>query len=252
MAASGTENRAERADGQPLLRLADVHAFYGLAHILHGVSLDIHNGELVALLGRNGAGKTTTLRSIMGLAHVGGGTVQFGGTRLNGRTTEEVARLSIGYVPEDRRMFAGLSVDENLQLAALGARLGRGEVRKAYERVWELFPELQEHRNRDAARLSGGQQQMVAISRALIGGSQLLLIDEPTQGLAPVLAAGIGRALVDIARSSVGVLLVEQNATLALELADRAYVIDDGTIKASGTADRIQQDPEIRSRYLAL
>ncbi|MGH3341742.1 MAG: ABC transporter ATP-binding protein [Carbonactinosporaceae bacterium] len=237
---------------QPLLELADVHAFYGLAHILHGVSLEVRRGELVALLGRNGAGKTTTLRSIMGLARVGGGRIRFGGTALNGRPTEAIARLGIGYVPEDRRMFAGLTVEENLRLAALGARLGRARLNQAFERAWELFPELRQHAGRDAARLSGGQQQMVAIGRGVIGGSELLLIDEPTQGLAPNLATGIGRALADIARSGVGVLLVEQNAVVALELADRAYVIDQGAVKASGPADLIKEDREIRARYLAL
>ncbi|MGH3501033.1 MAG: ABC transporter ATP-binding protein [Nocardioidaceae bacterium] len=237
---------------EPLLQLVDVHAFYGLAHILHGVSLDVRRGELVALLGRNGAGKTTTLRSIMALARVGEGRIQFEEKSLNGRSTEEIARLGIGYVPEDRRMFPGLTVEENLRLAVLGARLGRRRLNEQYARVWDLFPDLRQHGARDAARLSGGQQQMVAIARGLIGGSQLLLIDEPTQGLAPNIATGIGRALTGIVRSGIGVLLVEQNAVVALELADRAYVIDQGSIKARGPAARISQDHEVREKYLAL
>lgn len=242
----------DQTDRDALLRAEDVHTFYGLAHILHGVSLELRPGELTALLGRNGAGKTTTLRSIMGLAQVGRGEIRFGGTSLAQLSTERIARLGIGYVPEDRRMFPGLTVEENLRLAVLGARLGRGAEKDAYQRVWNLFPDLRQHGARDAARLSGGQQQMVAIARGLISGSRLLLIDEPTQGLAPSIAAGIGRALVDIAHSGIAVLLVEQNAVIALELADHAYVLDEGVIKASGTAEHIQGDREIQEKYLAL
>lgn len=246
------DTTAARVDGDVLLRAEDVHTFYGLAHILHGVTLDLRQGALTALLGRNGAGKTTTLRSIMGLARVGRGDITFDGTSLTQRSTERIARLGIGYVPEDRRMFPGLTVEENLRLAVLGARLSRQAEKDAYDRVWTLFPELRSHVARDAARLSGGQQQMVAIARGLIGGSRLLLIDEPTQGLAPSIAASIGRALGDIAHSGIAVLLVEQNAVIALELADHAYVIDEGVIKASGPAERIRADREIQEKYLAL
>ncbi|HLH70644.1 MAG TPA: ABC transporter ATP-binding protein [Candidatus Dormibacteraeota bacterium] len=237
---------------RPLLELDAVHAYYGLAHVLQDVSLEVRRGEVTALLGRNGAGKTTTLRSVMGLVTVRGGEIRFDGEPLTGRPTHRIARLGIGYVPEDRRMFPGLSVEENLRLAALGRGLDRDQSRAGFERVWELFPTLREHARREAAKLSGGQQQMVAIARALIGSPRLLLIDEPTQGLAPVVARDIARALVDVAATGVGVLLVEQNAMLALEVARRAYVMDEGRIAAEGPADRIREDTEIRSRYLAV
>jgi branched-chain amino acid transport system ATP-binding protein len=241
------------ADGDGrLLELDAVQAYYGLAHVLQGVSLEVRRGEVTALLGRNGAGKTTTLRSVMGLVAVRGGTIRFDGTPLTGRPTHRIARMGIGYVPEDRRMFPGLTVEENLRLAALGQGLDRERTRSGFERVWELFPALREHARREAARLSGGQQQMVAIARALIGAPRLLLIDEPTQGLAPAIARDIARTLAGIAATGVGVLLVEQNAVMALEVARRAYVLDEGRIVAQGPAARIRDDAEIRSRYLAV
>jgi branched-chain amino acid transport system ATP-binding protein len=241
------------ADGDGrLLELDAVQAYYGLAHVLQGVSLEVRRGEVTALLGRNGAGKTTILRSVMGLVAVRGGTIRFDGTPLTGRPTHRIARMGIGYVPEDRRMFPGLTVEENLRLAALGQGLDRERTRSGFERVWELFPALREHARREAARLSGGQQQMVAIARALIGAPRLLLIDEPTQGLAPAIARDIARTLAGIAATGVGVLLVEQNAVMALEVARRAYVLDEGRIVAQGPAARIRDDAEIRSRYLAV
>jgi branched-chain amino acid transport system ATP-binding protein len=238
--------------GAPLLRLSGVHAYYGLAHVLQGVDLEVKEGELVALLGRNGAGKTTTIRSVMGLVSVREGTIGFDGHELTRLATHRIARMGIAYVPEDRRMFPGLSVEENLRLAAIGAGLGAGGQRRALNEALELFPALREHANREAARLSGGQQQMVAIARALVAGPRLLLIDEPTQGLAPIVAAGIGETLSRIAGSGVGVLLVEQNAVMALRLASRAYVIDEGTIKASGIAEDISNDAHVKERYLAV
>lgn len=247
-----TGNGDRRHGHEPLLRLDGVNTYYGLAHVLQGVSLEVGAGELVTLLGRNGAGKTTTLRSIMGLATVKSGSISFDGQSLRGRTTEGVARLGISYVPEDRRMFAGLTVTENLRLAALGARVGRDQEKRMFDRVWEVFPDLQEHAERDAGHLSGGQQQMVAIGRALIGGSRLLLIDEPTQGLAPRIAADIGENLAEIARGGTGVLLVEQNSAVALELAEYAYMLDQGVVRMSGAAAEIRDDPEIQQRYLAL
>jgi branched-chain amino acid transport system ATP-binding protein len=166
--------------------------------------------------------------------------------------THRVARLGIGYVPEDRRMFPGLSVTENLRLAAIGAGLDQDTQRSALAKIWEIFPALEPHADREAARLSGGQQQMVAVARALVARPRLLLIDEPTQGLAPSIAAGIGETLSRIAESGVGVLLVEQNAVMALRMASRAYVIDEGRIKAAGTAEEIRDDSEVKERYLAV
>lgn len=240
------------ASGKRLLELRGVNSYYGLAHVLQGVDLDVDSGELVALLGRNGAGKTTTLRSIMGLVSVRAGDIRVDSRSVVRRPTHRVAQLGIGYVPEDRRMFPGLSVAENLRLAALGARLDRATEAEALRRTWEIFPALEEHSRREAAKLSGGQQQMVAIARALLPKPRLLLIDEPTQGLAPITARDIMQAVAEIAHSGVGVLLVEQNAVMALDLADRAYVLDEGLIQASGPAADIKADPVIRDRYLAV
>jgi branched-chain amino acid transport system ATP-binding protein len=233
------------------LELTDVHAFYGRAHILQGISLAVRPGEVVALLGRNGAGKTTTLRSVMGLARTEG-EIAFDGRPLRGLATETVARMGIGYVPEERRMFPGITVAESLRLAALGAGIDREQEREATRRAWSLFPALEPHRGRDTAFLSGGQQQMVAIARSLIGRPRLMLIDEPTQGLAPSIAADIGRTLTEIAGDGVGVLLVEQNATMAFELASRAYVLDQGVIQAAGSASEISEDEEMQRKYLAV
>ena len=216
------------------------------------MSLEVRADEVVALLGRNGAGKTTTLRSVMGLVSVRGGEVRFEGQPITGRATHRVARLGIAYVPEDRRMFPGLTVGENLHLAALGCGLDTEREEEALRATWEVFPALQPHLDRDASRLSGGQQQMVALARALLGRPRLLLIDEPTQGLAPIVARQILGTAARIARTGVGVLLVEQNAVMALELSDRAYVLDEGVIRASGSAAEVGADPEIRQRYLAV
>jgi branched-chain amino acid transport system ATP-binding protein len=245
------QTHPEQDGRRPLLELADVHAFYGRAHILQGVSLVVGRGEILALLGRNGAGKTTTLRSIMGLTRVEG-AITFDGRPLTGLQTDAIARLGIGYVPEERRMFPSITVGESLRLAALGAGIDRAQEHEATRRIWSLFPTLQPHVDRDAARLSGGQQQMVAIARGLVGRPRLLLIDEPTQGLAPNIAAEIGRTLTEIAGEGIGVLLVEQNATVALELASRAYVLDQGVIEAEGPASEISEDEEVQRRYLAL
>jgi branched-chain amino acid transport system ATP-binding protein len=236
-----------------LLELEDVQAFYALAHVLQGVSLSVGAGEVVALLGRNGAGKTTTLRSVMNvIVRVRGGDVRFDGGSIRGLPTHRIARLGIGYVPEDRRMFPGLSVRDNLRLAGLGARLDDRRQRDGLQRVFEGFPALREHADREASRLSGGQQQMVALARALLPEPRLLLIDEPTQGLAPIVAGEILETVVRIARGGVGVLLVEQNAEVALELADRAYVIDEGVIQTSGSAADIQRDEQVKRSYLAV
>jgi branched-chain amino acid transport system ATP-binding protein len=240
------------ADDAPLLELDDVQAYYGLAHVLQGISLSVRAGELVALLGRNGAGKTTTVRSIMGLVAVRGGRIECAGRDVVGRPTEDIAQLGIGYVPEDRRMFPGLTVRENFRLAALGSRAPKGEQQAAQRRALEVFPQLEKHLDRDASRLSGGQQQMVAVGRALIGGTRLLLVDEVTQGLAPNIALDMGRTLRRVADEGHGVLLVEQNAQLALEVADRVYVVDQGIVVHSGIGDELRADPTWMAEHLQL
>ena len=240
------------ADGTPLLELEDVQAFYGLAHVLQGITLSVRAGELVALLGRNGAGKTTTVRSIMGLVSVRGGRIRCSGRDVVGHPTEDIARLGIGYIPEDRRMFPGLTVRENFRLAALGSGAAKAEQQAAERRALEVFPQLEEHLDRDASRLSGGQQQMVAVGRALIGGTELLLVDEVTQGLAPNIAYDMGRTLRRVADEGHGVLLVEQNAQMALEVADRVYVVDQGVIVHSGDAPQLRADPTWMAEHLQL
>ena len=240
------------AAAPPLLEVRDVQAYYGLAHVLQGVSLAVRAGELVALLGRNGAGKTTTVKSIMGLVSVRGGAILCEGRNFVGLPAENVAQFGIGYVPEDRRMFPGLTVRENFRLAALGSRLPKAEQQAAQRRALDIFPLLEPHLDRDASRLSGGQQQMVAVGRALIGGRKLLLVDEITQGLAPNIAADLGRTLRRLADEGLGVLLVEQNSQMALELADQVYVIDQGVIVHSGDAPRLRADREWMEQYLAV
>jgi branched-chain amino acid transport system ATP-binding protein len=244
--------RSGGADGAALLELQDVQAYYGLAHVLQGVNLTVGAGELVALLGRNGAGKTTTVRSIMGLVSVRGGAIRCDGTDVVGHPTENIAQFGIGYVPEDRRMFPGLTVRENFRLAALGSRASKADQQTAQRRALEVFPLLEQHLDRDASRLSGGQQQMVAVGRALIGGTKLLLVDEVTQGLAPNIAYDMGRTLRRVADEGLGVLLVEQNAQMALEVADRVYVLDQGVIVHSGDAEQLRNDPAWMAEHLQL
>jgi branched-chain amino acid transport system ATP-binding protein len=244
--------RSGGPDEAALLELQDVQAYYGLAHVLQGVTLTVGAGELVALLGRNGAGKTTTVKSIMGLVTVRGGHIRCSGRDVVGHPTENIAQFGIGYVPEDRRMFPGLTVRENFRLAALGSRAPKGEQQAAQRRALEVFPLLEKHLDRDASRLSGGQQQMVAVGRALIGGTKLLLVDEVTQGLAPNIAYDMGRTLRRVADEGLGVLLVEQNAQMALEVADRVYVVDQGVIVHSGDAEELRADPEWMAEHLQL
>ena len=244
--------RSGGPDGAALLELQGVQAYYGLAHVLQGVNLTVGAGELVALLGRNGAGKTTTVKSIMGLVTVRGGHIRCSGRDVVGHPTENIAQFGIGYVPEDRRMFPGLTVRENFRLAALGSRASKADQQTAQRRALEVFPLLEQHLDRDASRLSGGQQQMVAVGRALIGGTKLLLVDEVTQGLAPNIAFDMGRTLRRVADEGLGVLLVEQNAQMALEVADRVYVVDQGVIVHSGDAEQLRKDPTWMAEHLQL
>jgi branched-chain amino acid transport system ATP-binding protein len=237
---------------EPILRLEGVETHIGPYHILHGVGFDVPAGELTLLLGRNGAGKTTTVKSIMGLVTVRGGHIRCEGKDFVGLPAESVAQFGIGYVPEDRRMFPGLTVRENFRLAALGSRQPKAEQQAAQRRALDIFPLLEPHLDRDASRLSGGQQQMVAVGRALIGGRKLLLVDEITQGLAPNIASDLGRTLRRLADEGLGVLLVEQNSQMALELADRVYVVDQGVIVHSGDAPELRADRGWMEQYLAV
>ena len=231
-----------------LLEVEGLEAAYGQSQVLFGVSLTIERGEVVALLGRNGAGKTTTLSSIMGLVTAPRGRVEFAGQELRGFEPFEVSRRGLGFVAEDCRLFKGLTVAENLETARRPAReAGRGwDV----QRVVELFPQLGPLLARRAGGLSGGEQRMVAIARTLMGNPTLLLLDEPSEGLAPLVVRTLLRQLQALKETGVTVLLSEQNLRFATELADRVYIIEKGEIRYEGTPDSLAQDPHVRQKYL--
>ena len=229
-----------------LLEVDDIHSYYGESHILQGISLEVEPGECVALIGRNGVGKTTTLRSILQLTPPREGTVRYRGEDVTGRPTHEVARMGVGWVPEERRMFSHLTVDENIRIATPPGN----SVEAAFERAYSAFPELESHRGREAGDLSGGQQQMVAIARGLVGDNDLLLVDEPSEGLAPQIVAAVAEALKTVAEEST-VLLVEQNFPLAMDVADRFYLLDHGTVVESGSTENVTRDDEMIRRYLS-
>lgn len=210
---------------KPLLAVRDLNAWYGEGHALHGVDLDIDEGETVTLLGRNGVGKTTTLRSIMGIIRKRTGTITFDGKDMMRVPLHRTAHAGIGFVPEERGIFATLSVDENLNLPPVVAKGGM-----SINEIYELFPNLKERRNSPGTKLSGGEQQMLAIARILRTGVKLLLLDEPTEGLAPVIVQRIGEVLVTLKQRGMTILLVEQNFRFASKVADRFYVVDHGRI----------------------
>ncbi|WP_135302817.1 ABC transporter ATP-binding protein [Haloarcula amylovorans] len=229
-----------------LLELDGVHAYYGDSHILEGVDLSVSSGEVVALVGRNGVGKTTTLRSILQLTPPREGEIRFRGDSLVGLETHEVARRGLGWIPEDRRIFSQLTVEENLRAAIPDA----DSVQEGLGLAFESFPILEERRGQDAGTLSGGQQQMLAIARGLVGENELLLVDEPSEGLAPQIVADVGEALARAAEDTT-VLLVEQNLPLALDLADRFYIVDNGRVVDDGDTDAVSADDERFRRYLS-
>jgi branched-chain amino acid transport system ATP-binding protein len=222
---------------EALLRVEALNTYYGKSHILHDVSFEVKPGELVALLGLNGAGKTTTLRSILGLTRPRSGSITFEGTGIAGWSPYRIAKLGFGYVPEGRRMFPALTVLENLQLAENG-RKGEWSI----ARVLDHLPKLKEMKSRKAGRLSGGEQEMLAIGRALVSNPRLMLVDDPSQGLAPLIVEEVYRILVELKKHGVAIVLVEQNALLALQIADRAYCIDAGRMVYDGPAAELLAD----------
>jgi len=235
-----------------LLALEDLHAYYGEAHILQGVSLTVGAGEVVTLIGRNGAGKTTTLKSIMGLVPPRG-RISFDGRELAGLATHDIARAGIAYVPEERRILPNLSVSENLRLGMLGADRGsQADNGAAVEEVLTYFPRLRERYEQKGKSLSGGEQQMLAIARGLVARPKLMLVDEPTEGLSPLLVESLTEILREINRRGTTILLVEQILEVALALSHRLYVMDQGRIQFTGSPDALRADPEIQQRFLGV
>lgn len=234
-----------------MLQIKEIHTFYGLSHVLQGLSLEVNERELVALIGRNGAGKSTTLKSIVGITPPRRGSISFDGEDITELPTHLIARKGIAYVPEERRIFPGLSVYENLKLAMLPHK-NRIEAAEALDRIYSYFPVLAQRRQQDGKSLSGGEQQMLAMARALISDPRVLLVDEPTQGLAPAYVRGISEILVRIKEAGVSILLVEQNAKVALEIADRAYVIDNGVIQFQGSAQEVRQNERVQRSFLSV
>jgi len=226
-----------------MLAVQEIHTFYGLSHILFDVTLKVKAGQVVCLLGRNGAGKTTTLKSIMGLAPPAQGQVRFKGERVNGMPPFKLARKGIGYVPDDRRIFADLTVQENLDIAS---RSEPGRDSWHLESVFELFPPLKAMANRKGGLLSGGEQKLLAIGRALMGNPAFLLLDEPTEGLAPAMVNVFAEKIQSLKASGLTVLLAEQNVKFTLGLSDYGYIIDNGRICHQGEVQALMDDPEVR------
>jgi branched-chain amino acid transport system ATP-binding protein len=230
----------------PLLRLDDVQTYIGESHILQGVAFGVQPGRITMLLGRNGAGKTTTLRSIMGLTPIAAGSIRFDGDEIGRETTHKIVRRGIGYVPEDRDVFTGLTVTQNLILAQ---RSGAAATQERLDLAYQLFPDLKQRGTQRAGTLSGGQQQMLAIARAMVNDNRLLLIDEPSKGLAPVVVQQVTDALAAI-KGTTTILLVEQNLAMAQALGDDAVIIDDGRVVFTGTMADVAEDEELQARYL--
>jgi branched-chain amino acid transport system ATP-binding protein len=236
--------------GRKLLEVTDIHTYYGSIHALKGISIDVREGEIVTLIGANGAGKSTTLRSINGLNHPRQGTIVFKGEDITTRPAHEIVKMGISQSPEGRRIFPRMSVLENLEMGAYQRQKGTPEYKEDLERVFTLFPRLQERISQKAGTLSGGEQQMLAMGRALMARPQLLMLDEPSMGLAPIFVERIFEIVVEINKQGTPVLLVEQNALMALDVADRGYVLETGTIALADSADALRQNEQVRKAYL--
>ncbi len=234
----------------PLLELKSVNTYYGRSHILFDVSLAIAKGEVVSLIGRNGAGKSTTFRSIIGLTPPLTGDIVFAGTRLNGLRAYQICRRGIGFVPEDRRCFADLTVRENLEVAA--RREKQVSTPWTVNKIYALFPRLQEREKNLGSQLSGGEQQMLTIARTLMTNPELLLLDEPSEGLAPLIVRLLADMILEIRKEGVTVLLAEQNLHFCARVSDRGYVIDKGSVKYEGKMSELLADEEIKGKYLAV
>lgn len=232
-----------------LLSVRDLEVYYGRIRALNGISFDVDEGEIVALIGANGAGKSTTLRAISRIVPVHSGSILYDGKNLLEYEPHDVVRLGVAHVPEGRRIFGNLTVLENLKLAAYN-REDREEVEKDFERVFELFPRMAERKSQSGETLSGGEQQMLAVARALMTRGRLMLLDEPSMGLAPVLMQELFRVLRQINESGTTILLVEQNARMALKFAQRSYVMETGSIVLEGDSEQLADNPRVREAYL--
>jgi branched-chain amino acid transport system ATP-binding protein len=236
-----------------LLDVKDLNTYYGESHVLQNMSVAVKDGETVALLGRNGMGKSTTLKSIMGLVKPKSGTVLFQGKNITGFQPYKVARAGIGYVPEDRRIFPNLPVMDNLKMGlkhGAAAQIGR-QTQWTIERIYDHFPFMKERSNQKGALLSGGEQQMLTIARTLMGNPELLMVDEPTEGLAPVMVQEVRDVLAEISKTGgVSILLVEHNLKVAISLADRVYLMGKAHLGFTGTVDELNAQPEMRAKYL--
>lgn len=234
----------------PLLSVRELHAHYGKSHILRGVSLQVMPGEIVSLLGRNGSGRSTTLKTIMGIVRASSGAVTFDQRDIVAQRPYRICRAGIGYVPEEREVFANLTVDENLRMGEQPARPGHAAW--TAQQLLDYFPALRERRRTRAGSLSGGEQQMLTLCRSLLGNPRLLLVDEPTEGLAPRMVAVMADAIRDIHRRGVAIVLVEQRLAIALQVSDRLCVMGHGTIVFNGSRDELRADPAILRDWLAV
>ena len=235
-----------------LLQVKDLNTYYGKSHVLQDMSISVDRGEIVALLGRNGMGKSTTLKSIMGLVKPASGSIVYGGKDIFGYAPHQAAKAGIGFVPEDRRIFPNLPVLDNLKMGIKHGKVARGEGRNQWdlERVYRHFPILKDRSSQKGATLSGGEQQMLAIARTLMGNPDLLMVDEPTEGLSPVLTWEVRDVLESIGKTGVSILLVEHNLKVAMSLANHVYLMDKARVGFSGTVEELDANPEIRAKYL--
>ena len=233
-----------------MLCVKNINVFYGSIHAIRDVSFHVDEGEIVTLIGANGAGKTTTMHAISGLLRVRSGEISYCGQLISKMEAHKIIRLGLAQVPEGRRVFSGLTVQQNLQMGAYTRKDGKDAIQNDFDMVYDLLPRLKERRNQPAGTLSGGEQQMLAIGRALMCKPRMLLLDEPSMGLSPLLVKEIFKIIRDVNRNGVTVLLVEQNAKMALEIANRAYVLETGAIKMEGEATELANNIEVRKAYL--
>jgi branched-chain amino acid transport system ATP-binding protein len=240
---------ATKGNGNVILKLDDVHTYYGTIEALKGISIEVHEGEIVTLIGANGAGKSTTLRSINGLNHPREGTITFQGSNITDTPPHQIVRMGISQSPEGRHVFPRMSVLENLEMGAY-QRENRSEISQDLDRVYTLFPRLQERRVQKAGTLSGGEQQMLAMGRALMARPKLLLLDEPSMGLAPIFVEKIFEIIREINDQGTPILLVEQNALMALEIANRGYVLETGNVALADDAKALRDNEQVRKTYL--